>query len=107
MPSRIVRVPNKDTRDTRVHPRCHQKSHTVFSLCRVNISHSSVACNGDGKSEEHNNSSEFDAVGEEGDDYGQDGGYGVGNDCPELDLVRVGGEATFVDNGRKLGYWLV
>jgi hypothetical protein len=61
------------------------------------IGNNSISNNSKGENEEHDDTTEFEAVGHNGDDDCEDGGDGVGDHGPEL--CFVGGVAELDDDG--------
>lgn len=99
--SRIIAVPRKNTRDGGKHACSHKKRHSVLYFRVRRLADDSVAddCNGEGT--QHDWAAESEAVGENGDDDGEDGSDGVRNDGPELGFVRVLSEAVVDDCGEE------
>lgn len=60
-----------------------------------------VADDGNGEGTQHDWAAEGEAVGENGDEDGEDGSDGVRNDGPELGFIGVLGEAVVDDCGEE------
>lgn len=83
MTSRVVRVPHEHTRDAGVQTDGHETGHCKSSLSRSDVRDGSIACDGDWQGEEHDDTSELQAVREKGD-----------SDC-EGETIRPTGVATY------------
>ncbi len=99
MTSAIVRVPDQHARNAGIHARSHQKRHAVFyfRMVHANVGDDGIANNGGDEHEQHNDSTQLEAVGYDGHDDCYDGGNGVGDHRPELGFV--GGVAELDDDG--------
>lgn len=127
MASRVVGVPDEHTRDAGIQADGHETSHGEAALGRSDVGDDGITNDGDGQSEEHDDASEFETVGDESDcDFEEQGDrfslvtllvrlfeegdmltsygcrYGVGDDGPELGLVGIGGDVHVVDYGGQL-----
>ncbi len=89
----IIRVPDQDAGDARIHARGHQKRHAVFDLGIIDgdVRNDRVTDDRGEENDEHDDASEFEAIGDDGNDDGDDGCDGVGDHGPEL--CGVGGVA--------------
>lgn len=72
MTSRIIGVPYQNRRYRGIHPSGHQESHAVFDLGVVDsdISNDGISDYGRDKSEEHNDSTKLEAIGDNSNSYG-------------------------------------
>ncbi len=95
--STVVRVPYKHTGHASVHSRCHQKGHAILNLWVFdpNIGNDCVADDGRNEDEEHDDSTELKAIGDDGYHNGDNRGNSVWNYRPELGFV---GRVTEFDN---------
>lgn len=96
--SRVIRVPDENTRHAAVHPDSHETGHAEPDIGRRDVADDRVANDGDEKSEEHDDTPELETV--RGKSYGDRDwrGHGVGNHGPQLTLVGVGCDFEVVDN---------
>lgn len=67
MACRVVGIPHEHTGDAGIQADGHETGHGEAGLGRGDIGNDGVAYDGDGQGEEHDDTSKFEAVGEEGD----------------------------------------
>ena len=65
MPSGVVRIPHQDARDAAIHSCGHKESHSVFNLGRANVGYHSISNNSYWQSEEHDDTSKSQSIGNE------------------------------------------
>ena len=89
MPSAVIRVPDKNARNTGVHSRGHQKRHPVldFWMSDVDVGDDSIADDGGDEDEEHDDPAQLEAIRYNGDNDCYHGGDGVWDHGPELGFV--------------------
>lgn len=84
MTGAVVRVPHQDRRNGSIHPSGHEESHTVFDfrMFDTDVGNNGVSDDGWDKSEEHDYSTQLQSIGENCDDYRDDGCYRIWYDGP-------------------------
>lgn len=76
----VIAVPHQYAWYARVQPRCHHECHAVLHIRIGAYRDDGISDDANWECEQHDDATESQAVGEDGDDNCEDGGYGVRDD---------------------------